>query len=344
MRRVWVIVGVLVLAVSLAFAFIPQLRFWAPAAGGGATASGKPASYWVDAVRTHADAGQRAVAAGALAELGPDTPGATDALKEALKDPDGQVRAAAAGSLGQLKPAGKEVVDALHAVAKSDGVVQAKIAAIMALGGYGEAAADAIPTLVEVLNAGDTPNGSPHDAAVFALAGLCKDRLPVLVAALDRKEDRVRQGALQTLARIGPPATPALPAVQKVIDTGDPLAQLEAAQTHWRIEQKADPVLAVARRHMVAEGMERSKRTTVRMKAIYLLGELGGKAEPMVSDLIGLLKDDPETFIRRYSAMTLGKIGSTPAIVDALRAAGKTDKDPDVCWAANEQLRNLGVK
>ena len=83
------------------------------------------------------------------------------------------------------------------------------------------------------------------------------------------------------------------------------------------------------------------KRGQIRAKAIYVLGEVGPEAGAVAPDLLAILKDDPQSFIRMYAAMTLGKIGPDPIVLDGLKDAAKNDKDPDVCWAANEALKKM---
>ena len=58
-------------------------------------------------------------------------------------------------------------------------------------------------------------------------------------------------------------------------------------------------------------------------------------------ELLIILRDDPESSIRTHTARALGKMGRDPAVVAALEAAAKGDKDPDVCGAAHEALKNL---
>ena len=200
MRRFLVVVALVVAVAGVAVYYIPLLRFTvAGRVNGEPRANGMPSSFWTHTVRYSDDTDRRIDAANTLVEMGPSTAGAVEALRSVLTDPDprvraaaatalgrmatveqvnedlvkliadedGTVRAAAASSLGQLRPAGQPAHDALLKQAKGDGFVQAKVAAIMALGMYEESAFDTVPTLIESLLESDTPNGSPHEAAVF---------------------------------------------------------------------------------------------------------------------------------------------------------------------------------
>lgn len=377
MRRFLVVAVLLVSVASLLVYYIPPLRFTVTGRlNGEPRANGMPASFWVHTVRYSDDTDRRIDAANTLVEMGPSTEGAVEAFRSVLADPDprvrtaaatalgqmatvdqagedliklladedGPVRAAAASSIGQLRPAGRPVLDTLLAQAKKDGFVQAKCAAIMALGLYEESAFDAVPALIESLLESDTPNGSPHEAAVFALAKICHNRTPALTPALARTDGRMRVGILKTLASIGPPAANTLPDVLTMTTVSDPMVRLEAAQTQWRIEQKAAGPLSIARQQLQVAQPDRMKRIGTRTKAMYLMGEMGGASMAAVPELIATMNDAEDSSVRMYAAMALGKIGRTPEILNALGTTAKTDKDPDVCWAANETLKQYKVK
>lgn len=372
MRKVTLIAGLILLAIVLLVASVPKLRYSAMGSvNKEPRIDGMPAGYWMYTVRQPGDADDRIVAINNLTELGAAVPGTLDTLRSAsadpeprvraaavtalgrlatveqvaedlvklLADPDGAVRASTASAIGQLRPAGQPVLDALLKQAKNDGSVPAKVAAIGALGQYGVAAFDAAPSLIESLLETDTPNGSPHIAAVSALSRICINHAPLLTASLSRAEVRVRLGLLKSLAEIGPPAITAIPVVAKMTTDSDPIVRLESAQTLWKIERKPEVPLAIARTHLSLVQPDRMIRIGTKTKALYLLGEMGSAGMSAVPDMIQILKAEPESAIRMYTAMALGKIGRTPEIMNALETCSKTDGDPDVCWAANETMK-----
>ena len=377
MRRFVIVIGLILVAISLIVYYIPMLRFSVTGQiSGEPRVNGMPSGFWMYTLRQSDDPEQRIAAVNNLVELGPKTDGAVEAIRKTLGDPeprvraasatalsqmatadqvrddllnlladaDGPVRAAAATSLGQLRPTGQTVVDSLHKQAKGDGFVQAKVAAIMALGLYGDAAVDSVPMMIDALLLPDASTGSPHGAAVFALSLICQKRIPMLTAAFTRPESRVQSGILKALASIGPAAGIAVPDVLKLTTASDPMIHLEAAQTLWVIERKPDLALSLATELLKVKQPERGKHINTRTKAMYLLGELGAAGTPAIPQLIGVMKEDTECQCRMYAAMSLGKIGRTPEILEVLEATVKVEKDPDVCWAINESLKAIRAK
>lgn len=374
--RKYLIVGVgLLVLVAAAVALVPALRYQVQGRlSGEPMVEGQPASYWAYAARESGSTREREEAAAALGQLGPKAraeavasltqaladpeppvrkaaatalgkvgaaDGAAGPLLKTLDDKDGEVRAAAARSLGDVQPNDPAVVPALHARAKSDGHLPARLAAIAALGRFGDRAADAVPTLIDTLKEPDSPLGSPHEHAAVALEAIGPGTLPAVTGALGRPEPRTRIGALKVVAGLGPAARPAVPAVEKCLADENPLVRLEAVQALWVVERKPDRTVAVALDHLRTTETNPRSRGQIRAKAIYILGEVGPDARAAVPELLAILRDDPESFIRTHTARALGKMGRDPAIAAALEAAAKGDKDPDVCGAANEALQSL---
>ena len=367
--------GLLVAVVALIFIFVPSVRYQLSGrVAGDPMAEGQPARYWLFVMREGKTKEERAAAATALGQFGPEAPGevapaltgaladsepsvrkhaalalakvgppaeAVSPLLAALADNDGGVRAAAASALGEVKPADAIILKALEKVAAGDKDVSARLAAIAALGRHGDRAADAVPALIEILKENDSNLGSPHEVAVRSLREIGSSHLPALTEALGRKEPRTRIGILKVLAQLGPAARPAVPDVEKRLSDEDPLVRLEAVQCLWAIERKPDRATRSALEHLRTTEANPRKRGQIRAKAIYVLGELGPDARTAVPDLLAILKDDPESVIRTYAAQALGKMGPESEIVEALKTAAKNDKDPDVCWAANEALKKL---
>jgi HEAT repeat protein len=366
--------GLLVLA-AVVVALVPSLRYQVQGRlSGEPMVEGQPASYWLYAVREGESTRDRAEAAAALGELGQQAPAETTvSLTQALSDPevsvrksaanalgkvgvaqeaagpllktlddqDGDVRAAATGALGLLRPSDPAIVLALHERAKSDRYLPARLAAFAALGRFGDRAIVAIPTLIDALKESDSPLGSPHEFAVVALKAIGPPTLPAVTAALGGKEPRTRIGALKVVAGLGEAARPAVPEVEKRLADEDPLVRLEAVQALWAVERNPDRAIPTVLEHLRTTEANPRTRGQIRAKAIYILGEVGPGARAAVPELLAILRDDPESYIRTYTAQALGKMDRDPAIVAALKAAAKDDKDPDVCGAAHEALKKL---
>jgi HEAT repeat protein len=371
-------VGLLTVVViaALVFVLVPSARHKVSGrVAGDPVVEGQPLRYWLFVVREGKTKEERASAATALGQFGPGAPEgvapalftalsdaeplvrkyaalalgklspsaeSTSRLLAALDDKDAEVRAAAASSLGELKPDDPAVLPALLKAAKGDPDVTVRTNAIAGVGRYGDRAAEAVPTLLDFLKENDSPRGSPHESAVLALKEVGPRSLPALTQALGRKEPRTRIGVLKVLTLFGPAAGPAVPDVEKRLIDEDPLVGLEAIQCLWAIERKADRAVPAVRKHLHTKEADPRKRGPIRLKAIYVLGEVGPDAKDAVPDLLAVLKEDPESPLRRYAAQALGKMTPDPVIVEALKTAAKTDGDPDVCGAANEALKRLG--
>jgi len=375
MRKYLIAGAVLLAAVAAVVALVPALRYQVQGRlSGEPVVEGQPASYWVYAVREGESTRERAEAAAALGQLGEQAPAETAAaLTQALSDPeasvrksaasalgkvgsaqdaagplltalgdkDADVRAAAAGALGLLRPSDPAVVPALHERAKGEGYLPARLAAFAALGRLGDRATVAVPTLIDALKESDSPLGSPHEFAVVALKAIGPPTLPAVTEALGRPEPRTRIGSLKILAGLGAAARPAVPEVEKRLADEDPLVGLEAVHALWVIERNTERTIGAALKHLRTTETDQRKRGQIRAKAIYILGEVGPDAKAAVPELLAILKDDPESYIRTYTAQALGKMGRDPTIVAALKVAAKDDKDPEVCGAAHEALKKL---
>ena len=146
---------------------------------------------------------------------------------------------------------------------------------------------------------------------------------------------------MQTLATMGTSATKVLPDLRIILaNSPEPTVRLEAALAFWKISGKSEEPMLVVNELLGYGHSDDRKRVQVQCKASFLVVEMGVSAAAARPKLISILKTDPSHHSRKYAAMALGKIGKSPEVLKALREAAKTDKDPDVCWAANEALKD----
>jgi HEAT repeat protein len=179
----------------------------------------------------------------------------TGFLRSALHDTDDQVRACAAGALGQVGPAAAQAVGDLIPLLQ-DPAYHVRVAAAETLGAIGEAAAGAIPALREAIrqdlarmesirDAGETI-GYHLDlirAAVHALGHIGLVALPVLVEALGWRDydTNLYSEVAQVLARFGPTARAAVPALCHLLATDVGRASRRDIEECLDVIERGDP-------------------------------------------------------------------------------------------------------
>jgi WD40 repeat protein/HEAT repeat protein len=163
-----------------------------------------------------------------------------------------------------------------------------------------------------------------------------KEGLAVLAEALRDKEASVRQSAAFFLARVGPPARQAAPALTEALKDADPLVRVAAAEALWAVARDQAAVSAL-------ETTLASKDFNTRQLGALALGRMGPAAKPAVPALAAGLADQGSGF-RSAAAFVLGQIGpaaadAVPALADALK-----DKESAFRYAAVAALGKIGPK
>lgn len=225
----------------------------------------------------------RAVAAQALAALGPVAADAVDALVLALDAPEEAVRREALAALratgaagraavpallrafedpalrwrvpdvlGAMGPAAREAVPALTA-ALDDPSGTVRWRAAKALGRIGPAAASAAWPLVRLTR---DPQGNVRAAALTALARVDADphlSLPPLSAALADRDGEVRRTASDALGAMGPAARDAVPGLVALLQDPDMWVRSAAARALGRTARGSEKA-AAALKHLLQDG------------------------------------------------------------------------------------------
>jgi HEAT repeat protein len=239
------------------------------------------------------DDGVRANTASALSSIGPGAKQAVPALLKALNDKYDIVRSNAVGALISIKPTGKEAVQALIAKMKDrDGY--ATRAAPMALGAMGTGAKDAIPALTEAIEKWEDYCREPA-CALGQMGQDAKVALPTLRKKLDDLKLRLRNKNVQGL------------------DRGDAARSLiEVAAAIWKLDRRYD---ALKELMAVAEDrdlMYRGNLDHVRAAATKALGDIGPSAKDAVPLLTAGIKES-EYATEWYAAEALGNMGGAAA-------------------------------
>jgi HEAT repeat protein len=179
-----------------------------------------------------------------------------------------------------------------------------KRGAIIALGEFGPAAAEAIPAFAGVIRArerarrGPSPaevdNGSPATLATEALGKIGSDGNPevaaILGGLLECEDDAISSNAAAALQHLGPKAKPAIPALVKGL---------------------------------------RSRQQSVRFWSSEALAQIGGPEVLAVKPALVAALDDEDRYVRAHAAEALGGMG--PAAAEAVPKIARLlwDFDPD---------------
>jgi HEAT repeat protein len=261
-----------------------------------------PGEHFPPSVRRHA--------AEALGHL--RAPEAVVPLTRVLGDCDPDTGAAVADALAQIGPDAKAAVRALAKAIEHDND-RFRFAAIRALGGIGPGAEAAVPALTRKLK-----SGKPYDrilaaGALGSIGPAAETAIPVLLAG--RKEPGLGLHYDNALGNIG---RPLLPHLIRDLESGQPEAQLRAAQ----LTSHMGPEVAVTA-PALAEALRECDANT-RVHLVAALNRLGPAARPAVDPLRRVLRDE-DKWVRYLAASALVGIdpdyGETvlPVLVELLR-------------------------
>lgn len=190
-----------------------------------------------------------------------------------------------------------------------------RLKAIIALGGHGSEAAEAVPELARILT--EDPDEEVRHQAALALAKMAPASAPA-VPALARalEEDKVllvRMDAAMALTRLGAEARPAVPALIRAM--------------HCRANRT---------------NLEKFTLTIQDMAAVALAQATAGSSDG-VAPLMEALQGARTANKRRILAHALGEIGTPARQAEPLLRTLLTDESSDVREAVREALRKIGA-
>jgi HEAT repeat protein len=171
-------------------------------------------------------------AADLLGRLGPEArqdPAAISSLSFALKDANAQVRAVAATALASVGPAGPEAIPLLQDLLATPDCLPA----LRALALYGHDAAPAIGKIVVLLkHEGDSEIRWNAARTLGKIGPAAKESIPALVTAMKEDQDPVvREHAAEALGDIGPDAKEAIPALVQALKDPDARVRRDAVRS-----------------------------------------------------------------------------------------------------------------
>jgi HEAT repeat protein len=291
-------------------------------------------------LREHPDTAIRARIAQLLLKYKDKGDDLTKALTNALEnDKDAKVREAAATTLGRLDRMGFVTVPELTKALK-DQAPTVRAAAADALGQFsaidGEIARDAIPLLSECLKDSSTPVRMNVVLTLARMGPAAATATPALAESLaNDKEDGIRKECAKALAFIGKGADSAAPALIKALGDSSSEVRQYSAYALGRISPDPKVVLPELLKAI------KDKDKTVRGYAIHAIGSLGKAATPAIPELIRVLKDDVVAEVRLAAIEELASFGpDAKAALDALTIASRDGK-PAIREAAQDALKKI---
>jgi HEAT repeat protein len=218
-----------------------------------------------------------------------------------------------------------------------------RVQAAQALGKLGADARDAVPHLVEALRQPAETGVAP--AAAQALAQVGAPAVPDLAEVLKDKNGDVRAYAAGVLARIGPPARDAVPALTDLVKkdkeprpagalppTG--MARVFAIQALGRIGPDAKASVPALTDVLT----EKPANEEARISAVVALGQIGpgaGAAVPALSDVV----KNGKGVVRLHAVNSLGQIG--PDAREAVPVLKQAAQDKYLRAAAEKALARV---
>jgi HEAT repeat protein len=237
----------------------------------------------------------------------------------------------AAWAMGSLDPEGLEVPPGLVEALQRDSEDGVRVLAARAIGGLGPAGRPGIGALFEAL---DDSHGAVRHAAARALSEqkLTLEHLVSLEAALASDDTYVRAFGAWRLGNFGEAAGPAVPGL---------VGALEDAEVHTVVSAalaRVGPGATVAVPALLAELS--SDDANRRWRAARALGRIGPGADSAVPSLARSLFD-PNEGVRRHAARALGRLGprALDAAAELQRATG--DPDEGVRREAEKALKRI---
>lgn len=211
-------------------------------------------------------------------------------------------RREAAKKLRLLGKKASEFIDVmLKACLAKENDTETRVHLTYALGAQKAAADRTLPVLVKLL---DDKNDEVNSAAAEALGSLGKGALvavPSLIKKLSSKDEDVRIASVETLGKIGPEAKAAVPElIKRMHGDGSLYVKRKSARALGHIQDDPAKVLPELAKAL------KDKDPVLRFAASEAIGKYGDKAEPVIDNLISMLKDESSAY---FGSMALTKIG-----------------------------------
>jgi HEAT repeat protein len=290
-----------------------------------------------------------------LERIGWDQDAAVPTFVSLLDHEDQIAQARAAWAVGRVGPAAASATSDLGAVVGDPSrLVDPRWSAAVALARLRVTDPGTTETLLFVLENDDDPDMREACARALGAVDASMEARAALERAVRDPDMLVRESAIEGLATMGEPASPAIPLIRACLDDEwaavrraayDALVRLDAAGPPPELEP-ARPGADVARRLVeLIEGLDSDVERT-RGISTFEIGKLGPVAAAAVPGLAELYAVDANLDVRWSAAWGFGKMGGAaePALPVLLRGLA-LDPDPDVraqtAWALGRIVRDL---
>jgi HEAT repeat protein len=280
---------------------------------------------------------EKLVTAWALAKIYPQSEKwqlyTTVTLARALASPVEGERVAAARGLADLRPGPDLAIPAIQAALR-DAPAEVVDGALDAMADLGDAA---VPPLIEALRHEEV---RAKAAAILARIGPpAKAAVPALAALLKDEQAETRREALFALGEIGPDSKPALPAIAAALDDADEKVAYAACYALGKIGPDAMDAKPALQKMLDAED------EFLRVAAAWALARVHPECPETPLKSVPLLieaLDEPAPMIRLEAIESLRCLG--PRAKDAVPALEKAaeDENETIRQAAAEALKAIG--
>jgi HEAT repeat protein len=274
------------------------------------------------------------------------------ALRQATRDPDGQVRVAANWTLWRIASEKAAVLALKSAVKDAAPAVRAAAAIALTWPGIGspDDLADLAPVLKDLIPTLQDPDANTRGSAAAAILLICvnskgkaKGAAPALAIAIRNDDPIVRFRVIHALAGVGPEAKSALPEVIRAMHDPDVTTRKSAAWAIGKIGPDDQSVVTAASKALVDQAWP------VRMEAAYTLARVGPIAKPAVEPLLTVTRDS-SLQVRVASGAALWRITGekdhlSRALEEALADGASRQKDEPSIEGVNlfDFLSSLGA-
>ena len=234
----------------------------------------------------------------------------------------------ASDALFYTKPSAYVLLRLLTNALNSPDVTQRQ-RALFVLGGAGDGAQSAVPYLVAALKDPDTIARSIAALSLKLLGSEAASAVPDLIEALN--DPRIQWNAVAALGNAGSDGKSALPALNRLLDTGSNRDRLNIAAAIYKIDPTQSAAFAI-----IIDALKQKNDPKLRRDAAWTLRAMGPVARDAVSDLVEAVKDQ-NLEVWRTALDALKKIATDnraaiPALLEKLNSPQAGDRINAAAW------------